>query len=145
MHRSISGLAVLLLPAVLALQPAPGRADDDFIRFRQGMLEPTRNSLQVEIAYRDCLAKAETKETYFTCRDTKDQELGLDFRAARTARNMQNPDAELEWNQTIKSLYLRVADQAIQGKKDTIYCLDNTAAMQEYEQCLLAARGRQTP
>jgi len=119
------GFALLSVPLLAA--------DDDFTRFSRGMLESTQERLRVETIYRNCLADAGGKEDYFLCRDNRDKALQ---QGGQVVGQMLNPDSDFVWNDDVRVLYLGVTDRAIQGRKDTIFCLEQSSTMDQYEQCL---------
>ena len=133
---------MLLLPLcllTLVLHAPPVRsADTDFLHFRDSMLETTKNSLKIEKEYRDCLTEAGDKNDYFFCRDMRDQALHLDT-AAKVGRQL-NPDDSFVWDNATSELYLQVSGRAIQGKEDTIFCLEHADSMKTYEKCLVERR-----
>jgi hypothetical protein len=129
---------LLCLCAVALLAVTAAAVDADFRRFRAGMLETTKLNLEIEKKYRDCLAEAADREDYFFCRDMRDQALHLET-AARVGERL-NPDASFVWDDTTWAMYLKMTDQAISGRKDTIFCLEHSESMEGYEQCLLSRR-----
>lgn len=135
-------VVLFLLLTGLAGSAVLARAENDFSRFSKEMLEPTKKSLQVEISYHDCLLKAAGKEDYFTCRDNRDKALNL---SGRGIGQMLNPDRDFVWDDDVRSLYIGVSERAIQGKKDTIYCLEQVSTMAGYEQCLTTRRTSRQP
>ena len=134
----------IVVPLLICLictffMPLPVRSEEsDFQRFRAEMLETTRARLKVDQNYRDCLAEAADKDDYFFCRDMRDQALNLQV-AARVGRQL-NPDKDFVWDEATSDLYLQVTERAIQGKKDTLYCLEHVDSMETYEKCLVKRR-----